>query len=512
MRQPQAPLQAVAEHPPALAPGTLLCGRYWIEGYIGGGGFAHIYQARDTILGHRRAIKEAFYYDPYTQQQFRLEAEFLLNARHPNLVRGYATFEHLGRFYLVMDHVDGHTLEEIAIRHIRHTGRPIAEAQILDWMLPICDAVHALHEQPTPIIHRDVKPANIKLTHIGRPVLIDLGLAKLYNPGAQTIGAALAFTPGYAPPEQYQASGATDRRTDVYGLGATLYFLLTGYQPLEAPARLAAHALPALHALNPALSMAAEAAVLKAMALDPAVRQQNALLLLDDLRSARLALAATSASPGAAPDGAGLARGAPSCPRCGADNPAAARFCMRCGGPLLLPDTAFDGVPRVPAARPVDPDDASQPAHAEPALAQNRAPAPIAPGVPVDEAQPSPQQDAVALAAAGPRRVPVSPPQRSPAADAISRALLGRPPAEPDEATAAIFAILALALFSLSALAVFHGWTLIFVAPALALSVLSLVRQSAATPYEFKVLAAGALVLTCLWPLVWFLLVHAPRL
>ncbi|WIG57973.1 MAG: hypothetical protein OJF49_000718 [Ktedonobacterales bacterium] len=281
---------AVSQQPPALAPGTLLVGRYLIHGHIGGGGFAHIYDAQDTVLGHRRAIKEAFYRDAQTQQQFQLEAEFLLNARHANLVRGYAVFADAGRFYLVMDYVDGQTVEEIAIQHIRQTGRPLGEAQVLDWIIPICDALHELHQQPTPIIHRDVKPANIKITHRGAPVLIDLGLAKLYAQGQRTIGAALAFTPGYAPPEQYQASGATDQRTDVYGLGATLYFLLTGYQPVEAPARISAHALPAPRTLNPAITVATEAVVLEAMALDPRARQQRALILKDGLVAARGAL------------------------------------------------------------------------------------------------------------------------------------------------------------------------------------------------------------------------------
>ena len=121
------------------------------------------------MLGHRRAIKEAFYRDASTQQQFRLEAEFILNARHPNLVRGYAVFEEAGRFFLVMDYVDGHTVEELTISQIRATGRPIAEPQILDWIIPICDAISVLHAQPKPIIHRDVKPANIKVTRQGRP-------------------------------------------------------------------------------------------------------------------------------------------------------------------------------------------------------------------------------------------------------------------------------------------------------------------------------------------------------
>ncbi|HKS69809.1 MAG TPA: hypothetical protein VJQ45_05290, partial [Ktedonobacterales bacterium] len=136
-----------------------------------------------------------------------------------------------------------------------------------------------------------------KLTTAGVPVLIDLGLAKLYARGSQTIGAALAFTPGYAPPEQYQASGATDGRTDVYGLGATLYFLLTGYQPTEAPARIAARALPNPRVLNPGLSGPTEAAVLRAMALDPAERQQTAAVLLAELRQARAALASSTPAP-----------------------------------------------------------------------------------------------------------------------------------------------------------------------------------------------------------------------
>jgi serine/threonine protein kinase len=233
--QPGAPPVMPNPLPTALAPGTILLDRYLIQGYISGGGFGHIYKALDNALGYRRAIKEAFFQDPQTRQQFHLEAEFLINVRHPNLVAGYAVFEQDSRLYLVMDYVDGHTLEEIAIDHIRRTNQPLGEAYILDWVLPICGALHALHSSPKPVIHRDVKPANIKLNRQGVPVLIDLGLAKLFAPGTTTIAAALAFTPGYAPPEQYRASGATDARTDIYGLGASLFYLLTGYQPTEAP-------------------------------------------------------------------------------------------------------------------------------------------------------------------------------------------------------------------------------------------------------------------------------------
>jgi tRNA A-37 threonylcarbamoyl transferase component Bud32 len=336
----QPPLPAgTPQQPPPLPPGALLASRYRIESYIGGGGFAHIYRARDQHMGYTRAIKEAFYRDPATQRQFRVEAEILLNTTHPNLVKAYTYFEQGARLYLVMDYVEGQTLEDIAIEYIRHTGRALQEAQVLDWMIPICEAAQALHSQPVPIIHRDVKPANIKLSRQGNiPILMDLGLAKLYFRGSHTVGAALAFTPGYAPPEQYQAQGMTDQRTDVYGLGATLYFLLTGYQPVEAPARVSNRALPTPRSLNLHLSEEAEGAVLRAMSLDPAYRQPSAHILGMELRAARARLGDALAQSGVA-----RASGGPpplrACARCSHMNPPIAQFCMRCGAALTLEPT-----------------------------------------------------------------------------------------------------------------------------------------------------------------------------
>lgn len=341
--QPPAP---VPTPPPALPPGTLLHDRYLIQGYIGGGGFGHIYKALDSALGYRRAIKEAFYQDAMTRHQFHLEAEFLLNTRHPNLVCGYAVFEQSGRLYLVMDYVDGNTLEEIAIEHIRRTGRPLPEYYVLDCVMPICGALQALHAAPVPVIHRDVKPANIKITRLGMPILIDLGLAKLYANGTQTIAPALAFTPGYAPPEQYRASGATDARTDVYGLGASLFYLLTGYQPTEAPARLGAIEAPPLRQLRPDLSAATEVAVLRAMELDPSRRQQSAFEFGAELTAARAAIESSGFLWNGAPRENGAV--ATACPRCGIANPPVARYCMRCGAavaPLAPLTSDLPGAP-----------------------------------------------------------------------------------------------------------------------------------------------------------------------
>ncbi|MEO7003772.1 MAG: serine/threonine-protein kinase [Ktedonobacterales bacterium] len=512
MRQvasPQPPQNTTAFQPPALAPGTFLLHRYVIHGYIGGGGFGHIYRAQDVTLGHCRAIKEAFYRDPNTQRQFRLEAEFLLNTRHPNLVRGYAVFEQYGRLYLVMDYVDGRTLEDIAIEQIRRTGRPPDEAQVLDWMLPICDALHTLHVQPVPIIHRDVKPANIKLSAtLGIPVLIDLGLAKLYQQGQQTIGAALAFTPGYAPPEQYQAAGATDQRTDVYGLGATLFYLLTGYQPTEAPARLSAHALPSLRSLNPALSERTDAVVQKAMTLDPAQRYQSGLELEAELRACRAALAAPvppllhhgadtspalpiiadtarrpawragqngaagghmgsnmgsdDASNGAASHGQldDDATHPPVCARCGAQNASAARFCRRCGTALKAGGAVV--APPSPARPPV---------------------APLA--------------AAVEASAYAPLRHALAP-------EAASQPT--SPPATPREAQASIFAFVAAVCLVISFLAPFFSVTLIFLPLALGLTLWSwlTLRELRAAPREFFWMAGIVGGLGSLWFWFWF--------
>ena len=461
---------------PALAPGALLRNRYLIEGYIGGGGFGHIYRARDTALGHLRAVKEAFYQDQNSRRQFQLEAEFLLNARHPNLVRGYSVFESQGRLYLVMDYVDGHTLEDIAIESIKRTHLPPSEALVLDWILPICDAIHALHNQPAPIIHRDVKPANIKLSaSLGAPVLIDLGLAKLFARGQQTIAAALAFTPGYAPPEQYQATGATDQRTDVYGLGATLYYLLTGYQPVDAPARLSAQALPTPRERNPYLTAEISAIVIKAMALDPNARFQSARELGRELEIQRAALHGVAGAMGARNASARRGR---ACPRCAKASPAGARYCMSCGAALNAPS-------RVPAP------------------ADTRPSSPSTSGGQLDGREPQPAMAAyIALAPdediAG----------ESPNPAATLPAWLGQfnqlPPPSRKEAEVSLAAFLSVIGVALSLIAPFDNVMLIFAPLALTLATWSLAQwRETPAPREFRWLAVASAVVGGLWLCLW---------
>ncbi|MGH2501245.1 MAG: serine/threonine-protein kinase, partial [Ktedonobacterales bacterium] len=301
-----------------LAKGVMLDGRYKIEKLIGNGGYASVYKALDTNHNVVRAIKEVTDPDKGVQEQFRLEADLLITHNYPNIPRGYYVFQANKRIYFVMDYVDGKDLEELLNESLTQQRRPLDEGHVLRWAIAICGALSQLHSLTMPIIHRDIKPANIKITPDDRPVLIDFGLAKLQQGQAgasATQVAAQGVSPGFAPPEQYMAKGRTDARTDIYGLGATLYACLTGRDPAEAPARLLAQTgvthgatLDDPRKLNPHITRTTEAVILKALELSPSKRQQSADELERDLRSALdQYIAATSAGstvvmpPSAAP-------------------------------------------------------------------------------------------------------------------------------------------------------------------------------------------------------------------
>ncbi|HEX2349785.1 MAG TPA: serine/threonine-protein kinase [Ktedonobacterales bacterium] len=282
-----------------LAKGVMLDGRYRIEKLIGNGGYASVYKALDTTHNVVRAIKEVTDPDKGVQEQFRLEADLLITYHHPNIPRGYYVFQANKRIYFVMDYVDGKDLEELLNESLTQQRRPLDEGHVLRWAIAICGALSQLHGLQKPIIHRDIKPANIKITPDDRPVLIDFGLAKLQQgtPGhpsaSATQVAAQGVSPGFAPPEQYMAKGRTDAKTDIYGLGATLYACLTGRDPAEAPARLLAQtgvthgaSLDEPRKLNSRITRPTEAVILKALELSPSRRQQTAGELERELRDA----------------------------------------------------------------------------------------------------------------------------------------------------------------------------------------------------------------------------------
>jgi len=250
-----------------LGQGEVLQGRYRVLKVLGCGGMGAVYYAEDLRLNNRPvAVKENFDPSPEAAQQFRVEAEILATLRHPNLpqVFDYFTEPRTGKQYLVMDYIAGEDLEGIVEK-----GGPLDERTALRIMQQVFDAVEYLHRQNPPIIHRDIKPSNIKVQPDGTAILVDFGIAKRYFPGKETVGAAAAVTPGYSPPEQY-GQGITDQRSDIYALGATLYFALTGQVPPEAIERVThGDRLVPPSRINPRISPHVERAILKAMAIRP---------------------------------------------------------------------------------------------------------------------------------------------------------------------------------------------------------------------------------------------------
>jgi serine/threonine protein kinase len=212
--------------------GTILHGRYRTDRVLGSGGFGHVYLAFDLMTNQQCAVKEYLVTGASGQEQLKHEARVLSQLHHPNLPAFLDTFMERGRYYVVLSYIEGNDLTDL-VRVTRQRNEVIPIAQLLNWTLSICDGVMFMHSQRPPVIHRDIKPDNIRITPNGTAVLVDLGNAKtVAADGART----LFFirhqgTPGYAPPEQYPGGTGTDARSDVYALGSTLYFALTATEP-----------------------------------------------------------------------------------------------------------------------------------------------------------------------------------------------------------------------------------------------------------------------------------------
>ncbi|MBN1146992.1 MAG: protein kinase [Anaerolineales bacterium] len=274
-----SPASASARPSPSLdsqsPPIALLQSRYRIERELARGGFGAVYRAWDLNLNKLCAVKENLETSPEAQRQFAREATVLANLSHPNLPRVTDHFNIEGQGqYLVMDFVEGEDLDSLAWRLAeRQETLPIEQA--LHWVSQVADALNYLHTRQPPVVHRDVKPANIRINPEGRAVLVDFGLVKFYNPNLKTTMGARAVTPGYAPPEQY-GRGSTDSRSDIYALGATLYRLLSGQEPIESVQRIVGKQLAPLAQVNPNVPASISRAVERAMRLDPAQRFQTA--------------------------------------------------------------------------------------------------------------------------------------------------------------------------------------------------------------------------------------------
>lgn len=273
-----------------LALGTVMQGRYKVSSILGQGGMGAVYLVEDQRLFDKKlALKELLDIlpDPAARaqalQQFQQEAKLLSYLSHPNLPHISDYFHENGRQYLVMEYVDGRTLEAI----LQKTAGFLPEAQIVEWAIQVCDALEYLHSETPPIIFRDLKPANIMLDKSKRIKLIDFGIARFFRPGKTKDTQAMG-TPGYAAPEQY-GTGQSDVRSDVYALGATLHYLLTRRDPASQP-----FVFPLCKALNSSVSAQLDVLLAKATTADPLKRYQT----MSEVRIALLGLAsATGRSP-----------------------------------------------------------------------------------------------------------------------------------------------------------------------------------------------------------------------
>ena len=272
-----------------LERGTLLHKRYRIVEILGQGGMGSVYRAVDENLGVDVAVKENLFTTDEYARQFRLEAVILASLRHPNLPRVSDHFAvgDQGQ-YLIMDFIEGEDLRQ----RMERMGM-ITEEDAVMVGAAMCDALSYLHTRKPSILHRDIKPGNVKITPDGNIYLVDFGLAKLVQGTQATTTGARAMTPGYSPPEQY-GTARTDPRTDIYSLGATLYAGLTGMIPEDGLARAMDNAqLTPLRKRNPKISRRLSVAIEKAMAVDPADRFQTA----EDFKKALLGNGARTERP-----------------------------------------------------------------------------------------------------------------------------------------------------------------------------------------------------------------------
>src|SRR5579871_2473565 len=272
----------------APAPATptghrMLRQRYRLLRQIGSGGMGAVYKAEDSQLGNRVvAIKEMSPrgLSPEETQEategFRREALLLARLSHPNLPRIHEQFEEDGRWYLVMDFIEGRTLED----YLEDRGGSLPVKEALQLGLQLSNVLGYLHTRQPPIIFRDLKPGNVMMTD-DNIYLIDFGIARLFKPGQQKDTMAFG-SPGYAAPEQY-GKAQTTPRSDVFSLGALLHHLLTGIDPSDMPFRFRPLTMPRPAGLSTLIERMVDIDAQKRPATMGAIHQDLERMLYDTM-------------------------------------------------------------------------------------------------------------------------------------------------------------------------------------------------------------------------------------
>jgi outer membrane protein assembly factor BamB len=298
---------------------------------------AIIYRAQDLRFEQASrlcAVKQMHYVDPdpvqrdVTRQYFEREANILASLSHPAIPSIYDYFSEENRLYLVMEYIEGQDLDQI----IEQSSEPLPQAQVIDWALQICDVLDYLHNlEPEPIVFRDINPRNVMRNQHGRIVVVDFGIAKVFQRGQR---GTVIGTAGYPPPEQYR--GINEPTGDIYALGATMHHLLTKRDPrLEPPFTFHDHPISSL---NPSVSPELDAVVMKALEYDAEKRFATAREFRNALQALVHRPAQASAVRGTAPFASAAA---PSPPAAGEVQPV---WEFTCEGEIRSSPAVADGV------------------------------------------------------------------------------------------------------------------------------------------------------------------------
>jgi serine/threonine protein kinase len=271
-----------------LSADTILQSRYRIVRQLGRGGMGAVYEAVDLRLGHTVAVKQTLTQDQQLWKQFEREARLMAQLNHPVLPRVSDYFTEGNRAFFVMQFVEGHDLAEIIAQH----AGPLPQQSVVAWADQLLDALVYIHSHDRQIIHRDIKPHNLKITSTGQICLLDFGLAKSgrhNHEDKESNRSIFGYSPRYAPLEQIQDLGTTPQ-SDIYALGATLYHLLTGIKPPDALMRATAlitsqpNPLRPAHEINCAVGLELSSILARAMEQNPNQRYRSAQEFREALR------------------------------------------------------------------------------------------------------------------------------------------------------------------------------------------------------------------------------------
>ena len=253
---------------------TILQNRYEIIQVIKKGSKGFIYKATDSKLDNIFAVKEIFHSDKielnHSVERFKREANILANLSHHSLPGVIDYFVSNGRYYLVLDFIEGYNLAEILERY----GNPgLPQKEVINWAGQVLDVLDYLHNRNPPVVYRDIKPHNIMVEQEGHIVLVDFGIARSIESSGNQVNTAIG-TNGYAPGEQY--FGMAEPRSDLYALGATLHHLLTGISPKR-------FKFERVRAFNPDISSELETVIIKALRYNVKDRFSSAMEMKEHL-------------------------------------------------------------------------------------------------------------------------------------------------------------------------------------------------------------------------------------